>query len=218
MADTKKALKTSKTKKGDFVELDFVAKVKNGNVFDTTIEEEAKKAGLFNENNKESFKPFKLCIGKDMILHGLDIQLGDKELRKEYEIELEPEKAFGKRNPKLVKIFSLGVFVKKGMTPEPGAFVNINNMVAKILSVSSGRVVADFNNPLADKTVVYKFKIKSFVEDEKEKVNAVADFYFKDYEIKEKEGKFELFVKGKKIDAVDKSIKEIFPDLEIVYS
>ena len=207
-----------KTKKGDFVEIEFVAQVKDGAIFDTTKEEEAKKAGLLNEKNKDNFKPFKLCIGKDMILHGLDTKLEDKEIGKEYEIELKSEEAFGKRNPKLIKVFSSGSFVKKGMAPEPGAFVNINNMVAKILSVSGGRVIVDFNNPLADKTIIYKIKINKIIEDEKEKIMSVADFYFKDCEVKPGERGFELSVKGKKIDEIDKAIKEIFPKLSITYS
>jgi peptidylprolyl isomerase len=224
-----------KTKKGDFIEIDFIARVKDGGVFDTTIESEAKEAGLLKEGEKRKFEPFKLCLGEEMILHGLDLQLTGKEPEKEYEVELKPQEAFGKRNPKLIKIISLGGFLKKGMNPVPGTFVNINDMAAKIMSVSGGRVVVDFNNPLADKIVVYKVKIKRVIKDKKEKIDALAKFYFKDYEIKEeetkdkeskdkegkdkevKERKFSLVVKAKKLDLIEKNIKKLFPSLEISY-
>jgi FKBP-type peptidyl-prolyl cis-trans isomerase 2 len=219
-----------KTKKGDFIEIDFTATIKDGNVFDTTLESEAKKRGLMKEGEKQEgekkFNPFRLCIGEEMILKGLDNELTDKEIGKEYTIELNPEKAFGKRNPKLIKIFSLGSFVKKRMMPEPGQYVNINDMVAKVMNVSGGRVVVDFNNPLADKIVVYKVKINKIIEDEKEKIDAIANFYFVDYEIREKESKdnekkqnkgYILVVKGNKIEALEKKIKNVLPELEISY-
>jgi peptidylprolyl isomerase len=210
-----------KTKKGDFIELDFVARIKEGNIFDTTIKEEAEKAGMLKkeeeEQKKRIFEPFRLCIGQEMILHGLDVKLVDKELGKEYEIELEPKEAFGKRNPKLIKTFSLGSFIKKGMMPSPGEFVNIDNMIAKIISVSGGRVVSDFNNPLADKIIIYKIKINKIITEEKEKIEAIAKFYFANYEIKEEKNKFNLFVKEKKLELVEKKIKEVLPGLEISY-
>ncbi len=218
--------KAEKIKKGDFVEIDFTARIKEGKVFDTTLESEAAKAGMLKEDNEKErrkYKPFRLCVGEEMLLHGLDSGLVDKELEKWYEIELTPEEAFGKRNAKLIKTFSLGSFVKKGMMPVPGEFVNVNDMVAKIMNVSGGRVVLDFNNPLADKTVVYKLKINKKLTDEKEKIDTMAGFYFVSYEIKEKQDKqaskkeFILVVKGKKIDSVDKRIKKVLPALEIDY-
>lgn len=221
MAKAEKTEKTEKTKKGDFIEIDFTATIKEGNVFDTTFESEAKKHGLIHEEKKEDkrFKPFRLCIGEEMILKSLDEQLDDKETGKNYSIEFSPEKAFGKRNPKLIKIFSLGSFTKKGMMPEPGQYLNINDMIAKVMSVSGGRVVVDFNNPLADKFVVYNFKINKIINDEKEKIDAIADFYFVNYEIKEKEDKkgYILIIKGNKIEPIEKKIKKVLPDLEIVY-
>ncbi len=221
-----------KTKKGDFIEIDFVARIKDGDVFDTTIESEAKKAGLLkeNENEKEKdgeqekkekriFEPFRLCIGQDMILHGLDEQLSEKEEGKEYDLELEPKDAFGKRDPKLIKTISLSGFVKRGMMPTPGEFLNINDVVAKIINVSGGRVVVDFNNPLSDKIIMYKFKITRIIKEEREKVESIAKFYFINYEIKEKDNKsgFILVVKDKKSGDLDKKIKETLPKLEISY-
>jgi FKBP-type peptidyl-prolyl cis-trans isomerase 2 len=67
--------------------------------------------------------------------------------------------------------------------------LNLDGMIAKILSVSGGRVITDFNNPLAGKDIEYEFTIKKKVTDEKEKINALQDFFFKKrfkFEIKEK--------------------------------
>ncbi len=67
--------------------------------------------------------------------------------------------------------------------------LNLDGMIAKILSVSGGRVSVDFNNPLAGKDIEYEFTIKRKITDEKEKVDALQDFFFRkrfDIKIEEK--------------------------------
>ncbi len=211
-----------KLKNNDFIEIDFTARIKEGLLFDTTMESEAKKEGIIKEGEQRDFKPVKICLGQNMILPGIDKALIDKEDEKEYKIELKPEEAFGKRNPRYIKILSLSSFLKKGMMPQPNSFININDILAKVVSVSGGRVVVDFNNPLSDKEVVYKIKINKIISDEKEKIETLAKFYFGKYEIKEnnaEQGKkiHELIVEGEKNEKLDKKLKEILPELKITY-
>ena len=47
----------------------------------------------------------------------------------------------------------------------------------------------DFNNPMAGKEVEYNYKILKKITDDKEKINALQDFFFKqrfDFELKDK--------------------------------
>ena len=162
-----------KTKKSDFVEIEFVGKA-NGEIFDTNIKQEAEKVNL-----KIEVKPLIVCIGQEMLVKGFDKELEDREIRKEYKITLQPEEAFGKRNKELVKIIPLRVFKEKNIQPYPGAILNLDGFLAKILTVSGGRVIVDFNNPLAGKEIEYEFTIKRRVTDENEKINALEDFFFK---------------------------------------
>lgn len=211
-----------KLKNNDFIEIDFTARIREGSLFDTTIEAEARKEYLIKEGEQREFKPVKICLGQNMILPGIDKALIDKEDGKEYNIELKPEEAFGKRNPKYIKILSLSSFLKKGMMPQPNSFININDILAKVVSVSGGRVVVDFNNPLSDKFIVYNIKINKIITDEKEKIDTLAHFYFEKYEIKEnkdEQGKnnYELIVEGKKNEKIEKKFKETLPELKISY-
>jgi len=166
--------------KGDFIEIEFTGRIKNGGIFDSNIKEDLEKANL-----KVDAKPFIFCLGKEMFLKGIDDFLAGKEIGK-YEIELTPEKAFGNRNPKLVQIISIKIFREHKVPPVPGELFRFDNSVGKILSVSGGRVVVDFNNPLAGKILVYKIKIIREVKDINEKVKALNEFLFK------KDFKFEL--------------------------
>lgn len=173
-------------KKNDFVEIEFTGKY-NNQIFDTTKADEAKKVGLQDPN---IIKPLIISVGNQMILKGIDEELIDKELNKEYSVYLTPEKAFGKRNPGLVKTYSLSHFKKQNINPYPGLVLQLDNVIARVISVSGGRVTIDFNNPLAGKSVDYKFKIIKKTTDDTEKINALQDFFFKkrfNFEIKEKD-------------------------------
>src|SRR3989344_3482305 len=139
--------------KNDFIEIEFTGKA-NNEIFDTTYKEEAKKIGI-----EADVKPIIVSIGNEMLLKGLDENLEGKEIEKQYSIKIAPEKAFGSRNPSLIKTIPMKVFKEKNMNPVPGLTVQMDNYLAKILSVSGGRVIVDFNNPLAGKEIQYDFKI-----------------------------------------------------------
>jgi len=81
-------------KKGDFILIDYVATVKEtGEVFDTTIEETAKKGNLYKEG--EVFEPKLIVIGEGWVLKELDDNLTKMELGKTSPVEISPEKIQG---------------------------------------------------------------------------------------------------------------------------
>lgn len=174
--------------KDDFIELEFTGIVKDTNeIFDTTNREEAKKIGM---QNPDKVKSAMLSIGHGMTVTGLDSDLPGKEVGKEYSVELKPENAFGKRNPSMIKMIPLKLFLEQRIMPEKGMQLSLDGMVVKIVSVSGGRVLVDFNNPLSGKTVVYKYKITKKIEDQNEKITALQDFFFRknfDFEVKDKD-------------------------------
>lgn len=162
-------------KENDFIELEFTARVKDGEVFDTNIEAEAKKAGL----NIKEFNPLIVSIGSGMLIKGLDESIKGKETGKSYKEEFKPEKAFGDRDSKLVKMIPLKAFHQHKIQPQKGMQLNLDGNIAKILAVSGGRVLTDLNNPLAGKIVEYEYTIKSKVENQDKKINALQDFFFR---------------------------------------
>ncbi len=169
--------------KKDFVEIEFVAKVKGGDVFDSNIKDVLEKAKL----NLEP-KPVIFSIGGGMFLKGVEDFLEGKEIGK-YEIELSPEKAFGFRDSRLVQMVPSRIFREQRLNPVPGVMFNFDGRIAKILSVSGGRIIADFNNPIAGKTVIYNVDVVRRVDDIKEKAKALVEFLFRrkfDFEIVDK--------------------------------
>lgn len=208
-------------KKNDFVEIDFVARVKETNdVFDTTLLDEAEKAGLLHDASEKSrFVPLRICIGQGMLLPGLDKALEGKDFQKWHEVEISPKEAFGERDTKLVKIIPLRIFREKGIMPMPGMMLNLDGMLVRIASVSSGRVITDFNNPLAGRAVVYGFRVNKAIEDAAEKLKILAGFLLGKAEnarIENGRGIIEFFMRVP--DAIQKDfskkVKEIL-DLEV---
>jgi len=181
--------------KNDFIEIEFTGKA-NNEIFDTTNKEEAKKIGI-----ESDVKPIIVSAGNEMLLKGLDENLDGKEIGKQYLVKISPEKGFGPRNPSLIKTIPMKVFREKNMNPVPGLTLQMDNYLAKILSVSGGRVIVDFNNPLAGKEIEYEFKILRKVEDAKEKINALQDFFFR------KKFEFAINEKDKKVVFKEEKIK-----------
>ena len=136
-----------------------------------------------------------------MLLKGLDEALEGKEIGEKYSVHIFPEKGFGKRNASLIKTIPIRIFREKNMDPTPGMVFQLDQHLVRILSVSGGRVIADFNNPLAGKEIDYDFKILRKVDDDKEKINAIQDFFFKQ--------RFEFELKDKKVIFKDEKIKPI---------
>ena len=167
-------------KKNDFIELEFTGKVKDGEIFDTNVKDKAKELNL-----ELDAKPFILCIGQNMILPPLDKDLEGKEIGKHYSIEIKAKEACGLRDKNLVKTIPLRVFLEQKINPYPGLVLNMDGMIVRIAAVSGGRVIADFNNPLAGKDVVYDFKILKKIETLDEKIKAIMSFLLrKEFEFK----------------------------------
>lgn len=163
-------------KVGDFVEIDYVGRIKNtGEIFDITREGVAKKENVYNP--KVSYKPVVLIVGADFIIKGLDEALKDMKIGEKRKVDIPPAKAFGERQEKLIRTIPLARFKEQNLDPLPGSVVNIGNMRGRIMSADGGRVKVDFNHPLAGKTLEYEIEIKSVVKGANKKVKAVMKYF-----------------------------------------
>jgi len=154
---------------GTFALVEYTLRVKDtGEVIDTTSEEEARKAGIYDP--KDRYGPRLVIVGEGRLLPGLEKAIREMNEGEEKEVEIPPEDAFGKRDPERIKILSKNQFIKSGVVPEPGKIVEINNQLAVIRSVTGGRVVVDFNHPLAGKTILAKVKVVRVLKTPEEKI------------------------------------------------
>jgi peptidylprolyl isomerase len=159
--------------KGDFILINYTAKVKETNeVFDTTIEETAKKEHLYKEG--EIYEPKLVVIGEGWVLKTLDESLTTMKLNKAQSVEIPPEKAFGPRDPEKVKRVPLKQLLAKDVhNPAIGMRIDYNGKMATIRAIGAGRVLLDFNPPLAGKTLVYDVTVDKKLDANEEKVVAL---------------------------------------------
>ena len=198
--------------KKDFIEIDFTGSIKDGEVFDSTIKEDLEKLHYGHDHPIE-VKPFVFCLGEGMFLKSIDDFLVGKEIGKSYEIELNPEKAFGKRSQELVQMIPLKIFREKNVNPVQGATLNFDGRIGKILSVSGGRVIVDFNHFLSGKTLTYKINVLRKIDDLNEKVNALNEFFFrKKFDFEVKDGKLIMKVETSLVKVVE-LFKENFKEM-----
>jgi len=158
--------------KGDFILIDYTAKVKEtGEIFDTTVEDVAKKEKLYKEG--EIYEPKLIVTGEGWVLKSLDDSLLNIELSKSTPVEISPDKAFGARDPEKVRLVPLRRLTAKGITPQLGLRVEFEGKLAVVRTMGAGRVQLDFNPPLAGKTLVYEVTVQKKLETPDEKIRAL---------------------------------------------
>jgi peptidylprolyl isomerase len=164
--------------KGDFILINYTAKVKATNeVFDTTVEETAKKEKLQKEG--EIFEPKLVIIGegwmfKGKILKTLDESLTNMDLGKSATIEIPPNHAFGQRDPEKLKRVSLNNLLERHVqNPTIGMPIDYGGKIAIIRSIGAGRALIDFNEEFAGRTLVYDITIEKKIETNEEKITAL---------------------------------------------
>lgn len=156
--------------KNSFVLIDYEIRSKDGNeLLDTTIEDIAKKEQKFDP--EKVYEPLLVIVGENRIIQGLEEHIENvAEPNNEYEIEIPPEKAYGNRDPSKTKIFSLSTLIKKNIIPEINKTVEIDGQIGIVKAISGGRVLIDFNHPLAGKTLICRYRVVKVIEEVSEKV------------------------------------------------
>jgi len=159
--------------KGDFILIDYTAKVKEtGEPFDTTSEPVSKAAHLHKEG--EIYEPKLVVVGEGWMLKPIDEAFLTMETGKPANVEIPPEKAFGPRDPEKIKRASLKQLYEKGVErPSIGARIEYGGKMATIRSMGAGRVLLDFNPPLAGRTLIYEVAVQKKLQANEDKIIAL---------------------------------------------
>ena len=215
--------------KGDFIKLEMTGITEEtGDVFETTSEELARENGIFSE--ERAYGPRLVIVGEGFVLRGLDKRLPGTPFDEEAEIQVPPEEAFGERNPSNVQMIPYRVLRSKGVTPTPGAEMEIDGRSAIIRSVGAGRVQVDYNHPLAGRSITYKVNVAEHITDDKKKMQALIGRRFLgidpgEFEVKKTKKKLRIGVPdkiffGENIQIAKRGVAldilRYFPDLEEV--
>ena len=173
-------------KKGDFILLELEGRDPAGRVFDSTSGEVAKKL-----HGKEG--PLLVIYGMDRLIPGIYDALGKMEAGEEKDVHLKVSEAFGERRKDLIRIMSRAEFAKHEVRPEPGLVIHVDTdtgrLYGTVKSVNAGRVMVDFNHPIAGQEVDYHLKLNGVYSKPEEKIQALLDYL-------KLEGRFDLSREG----------------------
>jgi len=160
--------------KGSLILVDYTAKVKDSNeVFDTTIEEDAKKHSIYEQNVK--YQPKLVSIGEVSypVLKGLDEALAKTSVGDKLTVEVTPEKGFGERDPKKVRMIPIRKLGEDAEKVSVGDTIEVDNKRGTIRLIGSGRVQIDYNHRYAGKTILYDVNVIKSLDSSSDKVGGI---------------------------------------------
>ncbi|HDI73234.1 MAG TPA: hypothetical protein ENF58_03780 [Candidatus Altiarchaeales archaeon] len=113
---------------GKIVKVDYIGKFENGTVFDTSIEDEAKKAGIYNKFR--SYEPFSFVVGEGQVIEGFDNAVLGMKVGEEKEVTIPPEKGYS-IGPLAGKTLIFKIIVRDVKEPKKLSVVVVNDKRCK---------------------------------------------------------------------------------------
>ena len=162
--------------KGSLILVDYTSKVKDtGEVFETTIEEEAKKHTLHEPNVK--YQPKLVSIGESWVVKGLDEALAKTSVGDKKTVEISPDKGFGERDTGKVRMIPLRKLGEDAEKVSIGDTVEVDNKKGVVRFIGSGRVQIDYNHRFAGKIVLYDINVLKELKTDDEKTSGILKRY-----------------------------------------
>ncbi len=160
--------------KGSLILVDYTAKVKDSeDVFDTTLEEDAKKHNIHETDVK--YQPKLVSIGDTSypVLKGLDEALAKTTVGEKLTVEVTPDKGFGERDSGKVRMIPIRKLGEDAEKVSVGDTIEVDNKRGIIRFIGSGRVQVDFNHRFAGKTIIYDVNVVKSLESPDDKIDAI---------------------------------------------
>ena len=160
--------------KGSLILVDYTAKVKDSEeVFDTTLEEDAKKYSIHEQNVK--YQPKLVSIGEVSypVLKGLDEALAKTAVGDKLTVEVTPEKGFGERDSGKVRMIPIRKLGEDAEKVSVGDTIEVDNKRGIIRFIGSGRVQIDYNHRYAGKTILFDVNVLKSLDAPNDKVDGI---------------------------------------------
>ena len=148
-------------KNGDIIAVDYIGKFTDGKVFDTSIEEEAKKANLYN--TARTYKPLEFTVWAGQMIPCFDKGVEGMKIGETKEIKCEPKDAYGECDEsRVIKVekAKLKDFEQHWYKLEKWVELPTQHGMLKIADVKDGIVYLDTNSPMCGKKLIFTVTLK----------------------------------------------------------
>ena len=148
---------------GDQVEIEYVGRLPDGTVFDTSREEVAEESGLTDDphNQGRDWEPLEFEVGSQQVIEGMDEGLQGLEVGDTETLTVPPEKGYGDVREDLLQEFDREEFEGMvGQTAEVGMHVHTEDGAhGDVSEVDDDTVTLDFNHDLAGETLEFEVEV-----------------------------------------------------------
>jgi FKBP-type peptidyl-prolyl cis-trans isomerase 2 len=151
---------SKKIENGDTISVNYIGKLEDGTIFDTSIKEAAIEAGIYNQ--MRDYEPLTFTVSAGQMIKGFDEGVVGMKVGEEKTFTIPPEEAYGEYIEELARELPVDAV---DFTPEIGMqLVTDNGLTGTITEVRENNFVVDFNHDLAGKTLVFLVRIVSVEE------------------------------------------------------
>jgi peptidylprolyl isomerase len=147
---------------GDSVTIEYVGRLADGTVFDTSDEQLAEQSGLAEKNPERIFEPLTVDVGEDTIIPGLQEALRGMEAGDETTVTIPPEQAYGEHTEERIGEYDRQAFeemigdreLREGFEVETD-----DGLPGRVVEFDADTVRVDFNHELAGETLTFEIRI-----------------------------------------------------------
>jgi FKBP-type peptidyl-prolyl cis-trans isomerase SlyD len=149
-----------KIENGDTVSVNYVGKLEDGTIFDTSLKEVAIEAGKYNQ--MRNYEPLTFTVGAGQMIKGFDEGVVGMQVGEEKTLTIPPEEAYGEYREEFAREIPNNTV---NFTPEVGMkLATESGLTGTITNVNENNFVVDFNHELAGKTLIFSVTIVSVEE------------------------------------------------------
>ncbi|MFW9897943.1 MAG: helix-hairpin-helix domain-containing protein [Candidatus Thorarchaeota archaeon] len=174
LEEKKRKLQGKTVEKNDFILVMLTGRTQKGKIFQVSSVDDAKKAGIYDEKKEHLYTPEFVIVGKPGFLNeGLMETIENMNYFEKKSVRIPPIKAFGKRDPAKIERIGIAKFrrMNDGKIPEIGQdFTRKDGQRGTVTNILQGRVIIDYNHPLAGQSLDYNIEVIDKIEDFNEKI------------------------------------------------
>ncbi len=146
-----------KIENGDTISVNYVGKLEDGTIFDTSVKEVAVEAGIYNQ--MRNYEPLTFTVGEGQMIKGFDEGVVGMQVGEEKTLTVSPEEAYGEYREEFVRDIPNDAV---DFDPEVGMrLATDSGLTGTITNVNENNFVVDFNHELAGKTLIFSVKVVS---------------------------------------------------------
>lgn len=148
---------------GDDVIIEYVGRLEDGTLFDTSDRGLAEETGLASEHPDRAYEPLTVNVGEETVIEGLEEALRGLEEGDSTAVRIPPEKAYGPYKDSRIAEYDREAFEEMmgDRTLEIGFEVEAKDsgLPGEVSEIKDDSVVVDFNHELAGETLEFEIEV-----------------------------------------------------------